>query len=123
VHWLVVVLSYDDLVLFVLFSSSLLSLSCHVFQCQPQPPHTQVLSLNPNLNPNFLHEANTLRKTGKLDDNLEPEDLDPDYSSDDAVTVDADMLFSPSVLEIPSHSFKFFPQLITFFACMSDNFK
>ena len=41
---------------------------------------------------NFLAEAITLRKNGMLDDNLEQEDLDADYSSDDAVAVDADML-------------------------------
>ena len=41
---------------------------------------------------NCLTEAIKIRQTGMLDDNLEPEDLDADYSSDDAVVVDADML-------------------------------
>jgi 5,10-methenyltetrahydromethanopterin hydrogenase len=42
---------------------------------------------------NCLAEAIKIRQTGMLDDNLEPEDLDADYSSDDAVAVDdADML-------------------------------
>ncbi len=40
----------------------------------------------------FLEEAIAIRKNGKVDDDLEPEDLDDDYSSDDAVTVDANML-------------------------------
>jgi hypothetical protein len=40
-----------------------------------------------------LHCTNLIVKTGgMLDDNLEQEDLDADYSSDDAVVVDADML-------------------------------
>jgi hypothetical protein len=41
---------------------------------------------------NCLAEAIKIRQTGMLDDNLEQEDLDADYSSDDAVAVDADML-------------------------------
>ena len=40
-----------------------------------------------------LQEAIKIRQNGKAEDNLEPEDLEnDDYSSDDAVTVDEDML-------------------------------
>jgi hypothetical protein len=41
---------------------------------------------------NCLAEAIKIRKTGMLDDNLEQDELDADYSSDDAVAVDEDML-------------------------------
>jgi hypothetical protein len=41
----------------------------------------------------FLQEAIAIRQNGKAEDNLEPEGLENDvYSSDDAVTVDEDML-------------------------------
>jgi hypothetical protein len=40
-----------------------------------------------------LQEAVKIRQNGKAEDNLEAEDLEnDDYSSDDAVTVDEDML-------------------------------
>jgi hypothetical protein len=36
---------------------------------------------------NYLKDAIAIRQTGRTDDDLEPEDLDADYSSDDAVDI------------------------------------